>query len=155
MIYVTASGVPLAFRRLIEKMDKIAADLEEEVIIQGGYDYAAKNATYHKYFPRRQADKHIQNARLIVSHAGIGTIINALQYRKPIIIIPRLKKYNEHFNDHQLEIAEALRERKGIKVIYDVEELEDSLSFSERPDIGAGRKRLINTIKSYVENISG
>lgn len=151
MIYVTVSGLPLPFMRLIKKMDEIAGNIQEEVIIQSGVDYTAKQAKYAKYFSRKEADQLIERARLVISHAGIGTIICAIQSGTPLIIVPRLKKFNEHYNDHQLEIADAMQQRAGIKVIYDVDELNGVLAFSEIPQIGTGKAKLVETIKSYVE----
>lgn len=154
MIYVTVSGLPLSFTRLIEKMDEIAGEIKEEVLIQGVTDYEAKHAKYEKYFPREKAEQLIKNARLVISHAGIGTIICAIQFGTPIIIVPRLQRLKEHYNDHQLEIARAMEGRKGIKVAYDIDKLKDVLNFSEIPQMGSGRAKLIQTIKSYVDSLT-
>ena len=58
------------------------------------------------------AIEYIQKSQLVVSHAGIGTIILCKKYGIPILILPRRKRYGEHMNDHQLEIAQALEKEK-------------------------------------------
>lgn len=152
MIFVTVSIDIHPFTRLISKMDEIAGQLDEDVIIQGGIDYKAKNAKYLTSTSRKESLELLTQARLVVSHAGIGTIILAMQHRKPLIIVPRIKKYNEHHNDHQLQIAKQLQDRKGIKVAYDVDGLKEMLGFSEKPEFDfKGRNAVTDEIKKFVD----
>lgn len=154
MIYATTSGMPFPFWRLIKKMDDIAGQIEEEVVIQGAVDYETRNASYFRYFRRHEADDMLRKARLIVSHAGAGTIIKAIEYSTPIIILPRLKKLNEHYSDHQIELARAMDGRKGIKVIYDIDELDNVLDFSEKPENTEGiNSGITQDIKSYINSL--
>jgi UDP-N-acetylglucosamine transferase subunit ALG13 len=116
------------FDRLIKEMDKIAGRIKEEVIIQiGEATYEPKNTKYFKFMSRDKMEELYKNARVIVCHAGVGTIITALQYNKPIILVPRMKKYGEVFDDHQFEICSEL-EKEGIAIIvYDIENLESAI----------------------------
>jgi len=150
MIYVSTGGSVLPFLRLIKKMDEIAGEIDEKVIIQGGVNYIAKHAEYKNYLSREEADETVRQARLVISHAGAGITVKAIEFLTPIIIVPRLAKLNEHFNDHQLELATVLEERKGIKVIYDIDLLKEAISFSEIPQPGTGRKKLVEAIREYV-----
>lgn len=150
MIYVSTGGSVLPFLRLIKKMDEIAGEIDEKVIIQGGVNYIAKHAEYKNYLSREEADETVRQARLVISHAGVGIAIKAIEFLTPIIIVPRLAKLNEHFNDHQLELATVLEERKGIKVIYDIDLLKEAISFSGIPQPGTGRKKLVEAIREYV-----
>lgn len=155
MIYVTVSGMSLPFWRLIKKMDEIAGQIDEEVLIQGGADYTPSHAKYVKYLRREEAMNITKDARLVVSHAGAGTIINAIHFAIPIIIVPRLKRLKEHYSDHQLELAKKLESRKGIKVIYDVNVIKDSLDFSEEPNFDSvGKDRLTGAIKQFVDRLA-
>ena len=76
-----------------------------------------------------QAVEYIRKSELVVSHAGIGTIILCKEYGIPILILPRRKAYGEHMNDHQLEIAKALekKEAEHIYVVYEEDQLEESI----------------------------
>lgn len=150
MIYVSTGGSVLPFLRLIKKMDEIAGEIDEKVIIQGGVNYIAKHAEYKNYLSREEADETVRQARLVISHAGAGITVKAIEFLTPIIIVPRLAKLNEHFNDHQLELATVLEERKGIKVIYDIDLLKEAISFSEISQPGTGRKKLVEAIREYV-----
>lgn len=53
-----------------------------------------------------QMEQYINESSFIITHGGVGTIIHALDLNKKIIAVPRLKKYKEHVNDHQLQIIE-------------------------------------------------
>ena len=49
-------------------------------------------------------------ARVVIAHAAAGASLLALKHKKKLILVPRLKKYKEHYNDHQLQIAKALQD---------------------------------------------
>lgn len=67
------------------------------------------------------------NCDIFISHAGMGNIILAAEFNKPIIIMPRQAELGEHINNHQLGTVEGLRERDFIYVVNDQEELEQSI----------------------------
>lgn len=154
MIYVTVSGCSRPFMRLLDKMEEIAGEIDEKVIMQTGTDYVSQNALVKKYFPRDEANRLIKESRLVVAHAGIGVIICALKFFTPIVIFPRLKKFNEHFDDHQLDICKILENRQGIRVVYDAQHLKDAISFSERSaQERNGKQNLIKEIRHYLTSV--
>jgi len=55
-------------------------------------------------------DQTIQQASAVIGHAGMGTILLALEYNKPLLVLPRLAKYGEVVNDHQVSIAQKFSE---------------------------------------------
>lgn len=113
------------FDRLIKKMDYIAEKIDEDVIMQIGLtSYKPKNAEYYNFTSIENMNLLYNNARIVVCHAGVGSLLNALEHSKPIIAVPRRKKYNEHFDDHQIEIAEKFEQDGLIKVVWDIENLE-------------------------------
>jgi len=131
-IFVMVGTAP--FQRLVEKMDKIAKTLEEKVIMQiGRTNYRPKNTEYFDFVDYEKIRELNKNAKVVISHAGVGSIMTALEERAPLILVPRLKKYGEHNDDHQLEIAKMLKKQGLAEVVYDVEELSYILSsFNER-----------------------
>ena len=71
----------------------------------------------------------IQKARIVITHGGPASFIMALQEGKTPIVVPRMSKYNEHVNDHQLDFSLAVNERyKNLIVVKDVETLEEVIS---------------------------
>jgi UDP-N-acetylglucosamine transferase subunit ALG13 len=160
MIFVTVGNDFRSFDRLLKKMDEIAPLIPSEILIQKGYSrYLPKNTKHFDFVSMEEAMDYIQKSQLVISHAGIGTIILCKKYGIPILILPRRKKHREHMNDHQLEIAEALVKREGenIYVVYDEDQLEEKILkiLDEGPKANSsenlGRVHLIRTIQEFIK----
>ena len=127
LILVTI-GLMYGFDRLIKEMDGIAGRVDEEVIMQiGETTYEPKNAKYFRFASKEKMDRLYEDARVVVCHAGVGSILTALERGKPIIAVPRREKYGEHVDDHQLDIAGEMEKEGRIMVVCDVGELEGAL----------------------------
>ncbi len=127
MIFVTV-GLMYGFKSLIREMDRIAGRTEEAVIMQiGNTPYEPKYAQYFRFATREEIDGLYNNARIVVCHAGVGSILTALQYNKPVIIIPRKKKDGEVADEHQIEISRELEKDGRIRTVYNIAELETVL----------------------------
>ena len=119
MIFVTV-GTQLPFDRLIRAVDCWAAENQEtEVFAQiGPTDYRPSHIESVDFVAPDVADRYFRSAELIVSHAGMGSIITALKYHKPLLMLPRRAAYGEHRNDHQIATAKWLGTRSGISVAW-------------------------------------
>jgi beta-1,4-N-acetylglucosaminyltransferase len=160
LIFVTVGNDFRDFSRLIKKVDEITPHLPHEIVIQRGYSrYRPQNTKHFDFVPIDTAMEYIKMSELVISHAGIGTVILCKEYGIPIIILPRRKKYGEHMNDHQMEIAKILEEKKdaNVHVIYEESELErvikEVLKNKEKytPIENVGRANLIRTIREFIE----
>jgi beta-1,4-N-acetylglucosaminyltransferase len=160
MIYVTVGNDFRAFDRFLKKMDEIAPRLPDNLVIQTGHSgYRPKNATHFDFISFDEAIDHIRKSKLVVSHAGIGTILLCKEYGTPVLILPRRKGYGEHMNDHQMEIAKALEERKAedIFVAFEEDRLEEEIQevlkkeTRSTPRKNPGKVDLIRTIKAFIE----
>lgn len=128
MIFCTI-GTQAPFDRFLKIVDEVAADLDEEVIAQVyKSNYEAKNIKTINFLPPDEFQKLFSSARMIVAHAGMGTIISAMQQQKPIIVFPRIAKLGEHRNEHQLATAEKMKELGYVYVANDAEELNTLLT---------------------------
>ncbi len=160
MIFVTVGNDFRDFSRLIREVDSIAPDIPDEIVVQTGYSkYRPKNTKHFDFVPIDSAIEYLRASELVVSHAGIGTIILCKEYGIPIIILPRRKKFGEHMNDHQMEVAKILEERRGanVHVIYEESQLGtkilEVLKNSEKytPVDNVGRANLIRAIREFVK----
>jgi len=160
MIFVTVGNHYQGFNRLIQKMDEIASRSPYDVLIQKGYStYCPRSVRYFDFVPIQAAMDYIRKSELVISHAGIGTIILCREYGIPLLIFPRRKKYGEHGTDHQVEIAKALEERSDdrISIVHEENQLEDKIreiveshkKFA--PAENTGRKNLIQAIRTFIE----
>jgi len=105
--------------RLIKLIDDLIADgkLTNSVVAQIGWsDYEPKNFEYHRFLDKDEFERLIFDASIIITHGGVSSIITAINYKKPVIVCPRLEKYDEHVDNHQREIARAFA-KKGF-VLY-------------------------------------
>ncbi len=156
-IYVTVGTMFLDFPRLIRRMDEIAARTGERVIIQSGLSKTLPAHAEHFDFKSPEETLAMQRrARLIVCHAGIGAVRDALEVRRPFIVVPRLKRFGEHMNDHQLDLAHAVAERGWARVVTDVEEL-DAACAAPLPAPAAYRpanERLIAAVRRLVDRVA-
>lgn len=127
MILVTA-GNDLPFSRLMRHADSWAkAHADEPILAQTGRlrksDYVPRAMEWVELLPADRFQRHCSEAKLIVAHAGMGSIITALAAGKPIVILPRLARLREHRNDHQLATARRFIARPGLFVAWREEEL--------------------------------
>ena len=155
MIFVTVGTHYQGFERLIKKMDEIAGRIKDEVIMQIGYTkYEPKNAKWFRFLEREEDILELyKKADIIVAHAGAGTLLTALSFGKPIVVVPRLKKFGEHVDDQQLELAEALESMGKAIAVYDIEKLEDAIRRAKALKYRPVRqdKRLANFLKNYLK----
>lgn len=127
MIFCTI-GTQAPFDRFLKIVDEVAADLDEEVVAQVYKShYQAKNIKTVNFLPPDEFQKLFKSARMIVAHAGMGTIISAMQQKKPIIVFPRIAKFGEHRNEHQLATAAKMKELGYVYVANNAEELKTLL----------------------------
>lgn len=160
MIFVTVGNHFQSFNRLLREVDELAPRIPQEFVIQRGYSrYRVQNTKYFDFVPIDTAMEYMKMSELVISHAGFGTIMLCKEYGIPILIVPRRKKYGEHMDDHQMEIARALEVRKdnNIYVVYEESQLEgrlrEALANKERflATENIGRKNLIKVIKEFIE----
>ncbi len=165
MIYVTVgAGIGgQEFDRLIKKVDEIAPHFEEEFIAQlGASQYIPQNIKWFDYVPYEESLEYFRKAKLVIGHCGAGTIINALSFGKPLIVMPRLVKFNEHSDDHQLEMATLLEKNQIARVVYKVEDLEfvigntlEGFGHSEKSFSSINRRNLIEEMRRFLRDMSG
>lgn len=158
MIFVTV-GTQLPFPRLLDAMAEVARDLDEMIVAQTNQPMMAE--TWQHMHPREQMgpaefDAVFRKARVVVAHAGIGSVLSARKHCKPLIIFPRLHSLGEHRNDHQTVTAAQLADMPGIYVAKDENELRRLLKRDILLPAGEHRsprrERLIKFIQSQIDS---
>lgn len=137
MILVTV-GMQLGFDRLIAAMDGLAPGLGQPVIAQTGKGtYRPAHMEARVSIAPGEFDALVQQASLIVSHAGIGTVLTAARFGKPVVLLARRAALGEHRNDHQLATVRQLAGRPGIVVAEDEAALTGAIATGLALDAGA------------------
>jgi UDP-N-acetylglucosamine transferase subunit ALG13 len=157
VIYVTVGTLFLDFPRLVGKVDEIAKETGARVLVQTGLGTTMPSHCEHFDFKPRDEVLDLQReARVVVCHAGIGSILDALEVRRPLIVVLRLKQLREHLTDHQLEVAEAVEKRGWGRVIHDIEDLPDACAHP--PAVPAqyrpAKHRLVGAVRDTIERVA-
>jgi UDP-N-acetylglucosamine transferase subunit ALG13 len=119
-------GTELPFERLISAVDEWAqrSGRSGEVLAQiGRSNQPPANLRWRRFLDGPEFNEVFCNAKLIVAHAGMGTILTALQHERPLIVMPRRASLAEHRNDHQLATATRLSELGRVIVAFDEDDL--------------------------------
>jgi UDP-N-acetylglucosamine transferase subunit ALG13 len=112
MIFLTV-GTQFPFDRLVRKIDELCDEglIDDEVFAQvGDTDYRPRNFNFTNSIMKSEFDKVLAQASHIISHAGMGTISLAFEANKPLLVMPRLKRYGEVVNDHQVSLAKTFND---------------------------------------------
>lgn len=157
MILLTV-GEQLPFDRLIKAVDDWAATTGEKIIAQIGKSHLSpENMEYKAFFSPVEYKKHFILADCIIAHAGMGSIITALELKKPIIIMPRQQRLGEHRTDHQFATAERFRNFPSVLVASDTLSLAGKLAqidcvkkLSETAASIEPDTRLLDTIRTFI-----
>jgi len=121
MILVTVGTHDQPFDRLVQAADDLARLADEKVFIQTGVSkLTPTHAGFRDFVSMEEMNSLIEKARVVIAQAGAGTIITVLKYGKPLILVPRLKQFNEIINDHQLELAEALQAQNRVVLVAEL-----------------------------------
>jgi UDP-N-acetylglucosamine transferase subunit ALG13 len=150
MIFLTV-GTQFPFDRLVRAVDEAAGrnGFDEQIFAQVGTgSYRPENFEAVPSLAKAIFDERLCEADGIISHAGIGTITMALEHKKPLLVMPRLARYDDVVNDHQLALAEKFEQLGHLLLARCPEEVADKLeqlkSFvptarRPQPEAAAGR----------------
>ncbi|RAK58138.1 glycosyltransferase [Phenylobacterium deserti] len=161
MIFVTV-GVQLPFDRLIRTMDEWASTRRRrDVLAQvGASTYVPRSLETRPFLKADELETVLQDAELIVAHAGMGSIITALELCKPIFILPRRAALGEHRNDHQLATATRMAAQPNVTVADDEQSLVGMLD-AFRPHQAAqglasqASERLLTELTAFIQAPAG
>lgn len=159
MIFVTLGTNDESFERLLKAIDKEIdkKTIKERVVVQAGCTkYESKNMEIFDLIPRDEFDKLISECDLLITHGGVGSILTGITKGKKVIAVPRLSKYKEHGNDHQLQIVENFSKKKYILAVKDMNKLgkiiEKSKTFKPQKFV-SNTNNIINMIEDYIDNL--
>ena len=92
---------------------------------------------------------------LIITHAGTGVIVNGVKKGKKVIAIPRLSKYGEHVDNHQIQLIKEFSELNFIEPVYEIDKLDEALDKTQNKKYKryvSNTEKIINSIEFFIEN---
>lgn len=156
MIFITLGTQKFQLNRLLKQVDEYVENglIDEEVIAQVGHsDYKPKNYKYDPFLEKSEFEQYIQKSRIVITHSGVGSILTALHHKKPVIVYPRLQKYNEHVDDHQLDIARAFAKKGYILCCNEgdhLAQLIEECSMMEFKEYISQRQKMIQMVDCFL-----
>ncbi|MBI1700569.1 MULTISPECIES: glycosyltransferase [Lactobacillus] len=132
MIFVTVGTHEQPFNRLVKKVDALVANgsIQEEVVMQTGFStFKPEHCKWQKMMSFDEMQQNLKNARIVITHGGPSSFIEALQFGKVPIVVPRQEKFHEHVNNHQVDFTKLIAERmNNIIPVYDIDELNKTIT---------------------------
>ncbi|RMH04095.1 MAG: hypothetical protein D6702_03985 [Planctomycetota bacterium] len=112
MIFVTLGTERFPFQRLVDAADRVAeARPDEEVFVQiGNHPEPPRLARWQRWLAYADFAARIREARVVVTHAGAGSLLSCAWIGKVAVTAPRLHRFGEHVDDHQTELAARMAE---------------------------------------------
>jgi len=154
MIFARVGTHNAPFDRLVRWMDDIACQIEEPVVAQiGAATFRPEHCQHFRFCTSEEMRQWIHRARVVVTHGG-ASVREIVGAKRPAIIVPRLKRFGEVSDDHQLELAQVLARRGAITLVMTEVELEAAL---HAPSLPIGQlqspESLIRAVREAIEHL--
>ena len=131
MILVTLGTQKFQMDRLVQAVDELAEVVSEEIFVQSGNStYEPKHCSAQNCVDAQEFQKMIEECSVLINHSGVGTIMRGIRAGKPVVVVPRLAKYHEHVDDHQVQIAEAFASKNCVLYCDDLTKLEETVKIA-------------------------
>lgn len=158
MIFVTLGTQDKPFKRLLKAIDAEISkgNIKEKVIVQAGTtNYHSDYMEIFDLVEKDKFDDYIKTCDILITHGGVGSILTGIKHKKVVIACPRLSKYKEHLNNHQLQIVEKFS-HDGYILAYNEKDdlgnvLKEARKFKPKEYI-SNNKNIIELIANFIEN---
>ena len=159
MIFVTVGNYN-GFPRLIGAVERFKADgvIRDEVLLQVGgvNEFKSEVCRVARFLAPDRFERALREASVVISHAGCGTLIQALAAGKVPVVMPRRKHYGEHVDDHQIELAQMMAAERRVILAERVEELPAAIEQARSRGTQAPanpRCRMFNLVSQAIEEL--
>ncbi len=159
MILVLLGTQNNSFHRLLEEIEKNIKDgtIKEEVIVQAGYTkFQSYKMRIVDLISKEQLEQFQDEANLIITHGGVGSIVSSLKRGKKVIAVPRMHEYGEHVNNHQKEIVKDFNDKGYLIGIDKVEDLKQALikvKDFEPKKYQPNNEKMLKIIEEFIDKI--
>ena len=161
MIFITVGSRSFQFDRLIESVDIAVGQnkIDDEIFAQiGTSNYKPKNFSYTDFLDKADFNSYIEKCDIVITHGGTGVIINSVKKRKKVIAVPRLAKYNEVVDDHQVQLVREFDKIGMVTACYDCENISEAIQIAKsKENVGyvSNTARIIESIENFIINMKG
>lgn len=158
MIFVAVGTQKFQMNRLLIGIDNLisAGTIDTDVYAQSGNStYKPKGYKSMPFLTKQEFDEKISECELLITHGGVGTIVSGLKQNKTIIVVPRLEKYKEHVDDHQLQIADSFTKLGYILKCEEMEDLAATIKKAKSYNFStykSERGKMLKYLDEYIAN---
>jgi len=165
MILISVGTHNQPFDRLLREVDRLAEkeEIKDKIIAQIGYSsYKPRNYRYFKFTSWNRILDLNKKADVVITHGGAGNLLIASYFNKQIVAVPRMKRYGEHLNDHQIQLVKELEKQGRVLAVYNITNLGQAIRKAKKKiKVNALKKKdekkerkIISIVERYVEKIS-
>jgi UDP-N-acetylglucosamine transferase subunit ALG13 len=151
LIFVTVGTHQEPFGRLLDGLSALGA---ERCVVQYGHGSPPPGAAHAVAFmPFDEIKRELETCERVVTHAGVGSILAARRAGHVPVVVPRLKRFNEHVDDHQAELTRALAASAKVIPVWDVTKLSETIALAPRRRTAAapaGAPRLAEALRAAI-----
>ena len=155
-LFVPLGTQKFPFGRIITALNELVeqgAYKSDEIIMQSALYPVEPKFTHFGLIPHEDFDRYMQEAEVVVTHSGVNSIISCMEKSKPLVICPRLYEYEEHVDNHQMEIATLMHDKYDVLICTDMKNLLELIKKAKthkyRPWI-SHREELLNAINDLI-----
>ena len=159
MIFVILGTQDKPFSRILKALEREIkkGNIQEKVVVQAGCtNFKSKYMEIYDYMYMKTFNQYIKDCDYVVTHGGVGSIIDSLKKNKKVLVVPRKKEYDEHENDHQIQITEKFTNMGYIisctntkDLIKNIQELKEF----QPKKFKSNNKNMIKNIESYIDHL--
>jgi UDP-N-acetylglucosamine transferase subunit ALG13 len=158
MIFVTLGTQDKPFERVLVKLDELIDKgvITSDIVVQAGSTrYSSKNMEVLGFIDMNQFNDYVENCEYMITHAGVGTIMNGINHGKKVVAVARRAQYGEHENDHQVEITEKFEKLGYIVGCINVDDLEEKIGLLDDFEVKQYKSNNIdfcNRLEELIDN---
>ena len=159
MIFITLGSQKFQFNRLLQEVDRLieAGVITAPVFAQtGASDYQPRHFSFQPFLDRDKFRQQMQQCDTVITHGGTGAIVGAIKLGKKVIAVPRLARYGEHVDDHQIQLIRQFEHQKFIIPCYQVEALEQAIAqldaFPFQP-YHSNTQTILDDLEAYLQSL--
>lgn len=157
LILVSLGTQDKSFERLLKAIDKAANDghIKDKIIVQAGFTkYSSSNMEVFDLIAKEEFERLLKECKILITHGGIGTILQGLKEGKKIIAASRLKEHGEHVNDHQVQIVQEFAKENYIIELDDFDKIGEiikEINKTKFKKFKSSNSKMLNLLTDFME----
>ncbi len=157
-IFVICGTQKFPFSRLILALNRLIEDgiyQPSDIVMQSQINKVKPLFKIYTLLPVEEFERYMKEAEVVISHAGVNSIISCMRLHKPLLITPRRASFGEHVDNHQVEIASLMADKFEVIVDYDLDNLQQTLESAKSKEYKpwvSEKNELITALRNDIIN---